>query len=62
MDKEKRNIQTLATTQSKYLSDVLMNEPLKDFECPSFETVDMTYFQIFDFENATDELDGYLSL
>jgi len=23
MDKEKRNIQTLATTQSKYLSDIL---------------------------------------
>ena len=32
MDKEKRNIQTLATTQSKYLSDILDVEDVKEFK------------------------------
>jgi hypothetical protein len=32
MDKEKRNIQTLATTQSKYLSDILDVEDVKQFK------------------------------
>jgi len=32
MDKEKRNIQTLATTQSKYLSDILDVEDVKHFK------------------------------
>jgi hypothetical protein len=32
MDKEKRNIQTLATTQSKYLSDILDIEDVKEFK------------------------------
>ena len=32
MDKEKRNIQTLATTQSKYLSDILDIKDVKEFK------------------------------
>ena len=32
MDKEKRNIQTLATTQSKYLSDILDVKDVKEFK------------------------------
>ena len=32
MDKEKRNIHTLATTQSKYLSDILDVEDVKEFK------------------------------
>ena len=32
MDKEKRNIQTLATTQSKYLLDILDVEDVKQFK------------------------------
>ena len=32
MDKEKRNIQTLATTHSKYLSDILDVEDVKEFK------------------------------
>ena len=32
MDKEKRNIQTLATTQSKYLLDILDVEDVKEFK------------------------------
>lgn len=61
-DSEHYTAHTKTRKHNKYLSVVLMNEPLIDFECPHFETVDITYFQIFDFENATDELDGYLSL
>ena len=35
----------------KYLSEKLMKEPLEDFNHPPFHTVDMTYFQPFDFDD-----------
>lgn len=36
---------------NKYLSEKLMFEPLEDFDYPPFHTVDMTYFQPFDFDD-----------
>ena len=35
----------------RFLGNQLMQEPIEDFEHPPFETVDMTYFHVFDFDD-----------
>jgi len=56
---------SLTQRHLRYLANTLMKEPLYEFEAPPFETVDMTYFRVFDLDMDLDtdiEIDSDLDL